>query len=80
MTTKTLRDVLPSEALSYTDSPFFKHLDVEVTEKIDVQDRSTLWPGPQKNVYVWWKLANGKAVAWNENPGKGWSFPIITLK
>ena len=38
------------------------------------------WPGPQKNVFVWVELANGKAVGWNENPSKGWTFPVINLK
>jgi DNA-directed RNA polymerase subunit RPC12/RpoP len=37
------------------------------------------WPGPQKDVHCWWELENGKAVGWNENPSKGWSFPVITL-
>jgi len=37
------------------------------------------WLGPHKNVHCWWELENGKAVAWNEDPSKGWSFPVITL-
>jgi len=37
------------------------------------------WPGSQKDVHCWWELENGKAVGWNENPSKGWSFPVITL-
>lgn len=63
---------------SYTDTPAYKFLDVEVvSEHNGTVER---WPGIHKNVYSWVKLANGKAVGWNENPGKGWSFPIITLK
>ena len=38
------------------------------------------WPGTAKNVQNWWELANGKAVAWNESPSHGWSFPVISLK
>jgi len=35
------------------------------------------WPGVHRNVHSWWTLENGKRVGWNENPGKGWSFPVI---
>lgn len=37
------------------------------------------WPGREKNVNVWWLLRNGIAVGWNENPSRGWSFPIRRL-
>lgn len=35
------------------------------------------WPGKEKNVRVWWILANNYAVGWNENPNRGWSFPVM---
>jgi hypothetical protein len=37
------------------------------------------WPGKHKDVHVWWELRNGKGVAWNENPSKGWSFPVMIV-
>jgi hypothetical protein len=49
-------------------------LDVEVVVKHD-----GAWPGKHRNVHVWWELEDGHAVAWNENPSRGWSFPVITL-
>lgn len=38
------------------------------------------WPGHQQNVHVWWELMDGSAVGWNENPTKGWSFPVLKPK
>lgn len=55
-------------------SPAAMLLDVEVIAKHD-----SAWPGKQRNVNVWWELADGHAVGWNENPSRGWSFPVITL-
>jgi hypothetical protein len=78
---KKLRDVLPYEFEKYgeyIDTPAYKLLDVKVTERMDGCE--TRWPGKHVHVYVWWKLANGKAVGFNENPAIGWSFPVITLK
>jgi hypothetical protein len=71
---KKLKDVLPQEFFEeFMDSKASKFLDVEV-----VQECSNFkWPGPHKNVYHWWILENGKKVAWNENPARGWSFPIV---
>lgn len=37
------------------------------------------WPGKHKNVYFWVILKNGYAVGWNENPSKGWSFPLVKI-
>lgn len=77
--TEYLKDVLPYEAISgeYEGSPFLKYLNIKIVEKMDGKDNP--WPGAHKNVMVWWKLANGKAVAWNENPGRGWTFPLYCL-
>ena len=72
---KTLKDWLPVEA--YTGNKRLeKFFDVEVT--FETMDGN--WIGEQKNVYAWCKLANGYAVGWNENPGRGWSFPIVKVK
>lgn len=74
----TLRDVLPPDfLLEYSDTPTAKLLDVEVTKECDATKPGERWPGKHKHVFAWWILANGKAVGWNENPGRGWSFPIV---
>ncbi len=89
-----LRDVLPPEfflrAVTITTltqgvlRPTYaaRLLDVEVTRE-HRQGRGTddfmNWPGPHRNVHVWWELENGNAVAWNKGR-KGSSFPVISLK
>lgn len=72
----TLRDNLPKEACSceYEGQSFQRFLDIEVIEKIDGRD--VPWIGSHKNVINWYKLDNGYAVGWNENPSIGWSFPV----
>lgn len=67
---------------SWDDAPVAKHYDIEVVQEYSTVENSygkpvKSWPGPQKNVYAWVVLVNGKAVGWNENPGKGWSFPVV---
>lgn len=74
-TPKTLRKTLPQEFFQeFLDTPAAKLLDQKVVRKCE---HPTRWPGKHKNIHVFWVLANGKAVGWNENPGKGWSFPVI---
>lgn len=76
--TETLRDVLPREALEggeFYKSAHIKHLDVPVLERIDGCKRR--WPGTHKNVNFWWRLQNGRIVGFNENPSRGWSFPVM---
>ena len=76
---KRLVDVLPPEFMNgeYEDSPAmpFAFMDV-VAEYRD--DRP--WPGNHRYVKTWFVLANGKAVGWNENPSRGWSFPVINYQ
>lgn len=75
MPNKTLRDVLPPEFfLEHGTSLANRYLDVEVVRDNKDGER---WPGTHKNVYAFWVLANGKRVGWNENPGRGWSFPVV---
>ena len=75
---KTLRDVMPEEfRREYMDAPSYKFLDILVTSEFMGTKR---WPGVQKNVYFWVILKNGYAVGWNENPGRGWSFPAVKIK
>lgn len=83
-----LRDWVPKEFFNeYRDCAAYKHLDVEVVEQYGVQyidgqfvDSSKPWIGKEKNVQNWCVLANGRAIGWNENPGRGWSFPMIMVK
>jgi hypothetical protein len=79
---KTLRDVMPDLfSGSFDDVPAYKLGDVAVVSEHGLcRDGTGRWPGQHKNVYFWVALANGKAVGWNENPSRGWSFPVITLK
>jgi len=73
---KTLADVLPVEFDSeYSDTRAAKLKLIRVISTHDGRDER--WPGVHKNVFVWWTLENGKRVGWNENPAKGWSFPVI---
>ena len=72
-----LRDVLPHEFFkNFMESRAAKLLDVPVVETF--RSYITPWPGTHKNVHIWWRLANGKSVGWNESPARGWSFPVIT--
>ena len=75
-----LRDVLPSEALSveFSDGKFRRYLDYEVIEEIMKYD--SRFPFKHKNIYVWWILEDDMAVGWNENPSRGWSFPVAKVK
>ncbi len=76
---KTLRESVPCEFFAeYRDTRAFKLLDCEVAEEISMTDMTKWrrWPGPEKNVMCWWQLADGRAVGWNENPARGWSFPV----
>lgn len=78
MTGKTLAWFLPHEFLcggEYIETAAYKLRDVAVN--VVYASRIKRWPGPQKNVSVWYALANGKAVGWNENPRLGWTFPVI---
>lgn len=75
-----LRDVLPKEAFSceFKDSAFLKYLDREVREVVTEYDPR--FPFKHKHVHVWWILEGGIAVAWNENPSLGWSFPVAKIR
>jgi hypothetical protein len=71
----TLAEKLPYEFQSYVDAPSYKHRDVKVLKEFD--GRTHCWPGPQRNVVVWYLLANQRIVGWNENVNVGWSFPMM---
>lgn len=82
---KKLREVMP-KGLSivggeYEKTRAFTMLDeivlAEHGNMFDQLKKDLLWPGTQKNVHFWVELGNGFAVGWNENPTRGWSFPVI---
>jgi hypothetical protein len=77
----TLRDALPIEFMNgeFNDTPAYALRDLRVVAKYGHGAEQKPWPGKQKNVMNWYALENGMAVGWNENPSRGWSFPVITL-
>ena len=76
---KKLKDVLPYEFFrEYTDTGAYKMKEEIVLSEVDGTIQG--WPGEHKFVFVWWILKNGYAVGWNENPGRGWSFPVIKIR
>jgi hypothetical protein len=73
---KTLREVLPSEFKDFPESRANKFLDRKV-----ICSCPGAWPGREKNVH-WWVILEGDdgiAVGWNENPSRGWSFPVTVI-
>jgi len=77
-----LRDVLPKEALSgeYEGAKFLKYLDCEVVQQLN-RERHPIYgfPFTHANINVWWIIEDRRAVGWNENPKRGWSFPVAKL-
>lgn len=74
-----LRDVLPKEFFAeHPDSKVNDFLNERIIETVDGCEKR--WIGKERYVYTWWILANGKAIGWNENPSRGWSFPIVSFK
>ena|SRR5215831_64079 len=75
----TLRQFLPREFSSqFTDTRAFRLANVEVIKTF--QTHIHTWPGRHKHVHSWCVLKSGHAVGWNENPARGWSFPVMKLK
>src|SRR5882672_10504465 len=73
---KRLADVLPPEFLQgeFESCPAMRHAFMDV---IAVHEGDLPWPSHHKYVSRWYVLLNGKAVGFNENPSRGWSFPVI---
>ena len=74
----TLAQVLPSEFSSgeFNNTKAYKYKDEAVLAIAEDHP----WPGREKNVKFWVVLFNGRAVGFNENPSKGWSFPVIRFQ
>lgn len=78
----TLAQAMPREFRGgeFDNTPAFKMADVEVVASHTIGKPDwKRWPGTHRNVPFWVELANGKAVAFNENVARGWSFPVIKL-
>lgn len=78
----TLKDNLPGEFMGgeYLNTKAYEFRDVEVTKEHRIVDEAGWWipwPGPHRNVMHWYELANGYSVGFNENPARGWSFPVV---
>lgn len=81
--TRTLLEVAPHEfAEEFADTQAWKMRDVNVVaiHSGGFGGAELPWPGREKNVFNWYELENGYAVGWNENPSRGWSFPVVKMK
>jgi hypothetical protein len=79
-----LIDRIPAEhihSVNRTDK-LYRHLYQTVVKEHHSGDliNEPITPFKHKYVYTWWELENGYAVGWNENPSRGWSFPIMRIK
>lgn len=72
-----LKDVLPYEFMrgEYNNCKVMKFADIEVIQ--EHKSFENPWIGTHKNVHFWYVLENGYAVGFNENPSRGWSFPVV---
>ena len=79
----TLEEWLPREAKLFW-TPADKYMECQVQEEYSLnKGKYKKHPFKHKHVYNWCIISkNGKryAVGWNENPNRGWSFPVKLLK
>jgi len=75
---KKVEDCFPREA--FHDWPALDAVrDKQVVAEHSLRDANwERWPGKQKNVMYWIEIEGGKAIGWNENDARGWSFPIMS--
>lgn len=73
-----LIDVLPREfGAEFFDAPAFRFAEEAVAKIYRRGDPDWRpWPDRHRNVNLWVVLDNGRAVGWNENPSRGYSFPV----
>lgn len=65
---------------SFKDTKAFELLESKVIlEYCLSQDGYKSWIGTHKNVVSWVITEDRYAIAFNENPAIGWSFPVIKL-
>ena len=82
---KVLKDWLPHEfQQEFMDTSTAKYLDWEVIEEYSINDdKPKSPPFSHKNIYNWCIVKRDKkyrAIAWNESPVIGWSFPNKKVK
>lgn len=82
MESKTLKEAMPSclADKGYEKTQSYKMQDILVVREhcsLTEQDEYQFWPGKHKNVFFWVELENGYVCGWNENPSRGWSFPVM---
>lgn len=66
--------IMPSDTSGLGNENWLRsNMTTLVKEVVDGTTRR--WPGVHKNVQEWYILENGYCVGFNENPGKGWTFP-----
>jgi hypothetical protein len=72
-----LKDVLPYEFMrgEFDNCKAMKFADIKVVQEYESYKKS--WIGNHKYVHFWYVLENGYAVGFNENPSRGWSFPVV---
>ena len=73
---------MPSEldSCEYDKTKAYQMMEILVVKHHDSmidQDEYQFWPGKHKNIYFWVELENGYLCGWNENPARGWSFPVM---
>lgn len=52
------------------------HLNALVIKKVCGCTEGQGWPGTHRNVNVWYVTNSGFFIGFNENPGRGWSYPV----
>jgi len=76
----TLQEAMPFEFSrgEYNDTPAYALRNMKVKASYSYANGTGKpWPGKHKNIYFWVVLENNKRVGWNENPARGWSFPVL---
>lgn len=68
---KTLGDWLPCY-----DENLEPYKKLKVVEQYGCGHKEKPHPFSHKYVFNWCVLENGWAVGWNENPSRGWNFPV----
>lgn len=76
---QTLRDWLPKEALDNPSPQLERLLDKEISADHSHHGAILSWPGRHQHVNNWCEVG-GYAVGWNENPSRGWSFPVVKMR
>lgn len=74
MTNELIKDIVDSEF--HEGYPVSKHINAEVIMKVDGCVDGQHWPGTHTNVNVWFITKSGYFIGYNENPGRGISYPV----